>query len=76
LIYVDLKEIKDLPQNIAPTAVEIQGELPAMIFSDPDSDKVLAAVKYGRDRIEWARNLREAKNKLKGAEAAPKDKAE
>ena len=76
LIYVDLKEIKAVPQNIAPTAVEVQGELPAMIFSDPDSDKVLAAVKYGRNRTEWDRNLREAKNKLQGAEAAPKEKVE
>ena len=76
LIYVDFKEIKDLPQNIAPTAVEVQKELPAMIFSDPDSDKVLVAVKYGQDRVEWDRNLREAKKKLLLAETAPKDKTE
>jgi len=74
LIYVDQKEIKQLPQSVAPSAVEIQGDIPAMLFVDPESDEVLASVKCEKEHAAWERNLREAKKKLKGEDPAQKGK--
>ncbi|TAN39213.1 MAG: hypothetical protein EPN23_00380 [Verrucomicrobia bacterium] len=69
-----MKEIKSFPESIAPAATEIQGKLPAMIFSNPETDEVLASIKFGGNRTDWAHDLREAKKKLKGEDAPPQGK--
>jgi len=72
LIYVDIKEVSHLPEQLAGAASGLRDAFPGMLFVNPESEEVITTVPFKKDQMEWEKDIREAKKKLSGDAPAKK----
>lgn len=70
LVYVDAKEIKQLPQNLHGAANDIRNQHPGMVIVDSDTEESVATVRHSAERADWENDLRDARHKIKGGDTA------
>lgn len=70
VVYVDAKELKQLPKNLSNSANDVRGRYPGMIVVNSDTEEPLASIRYSAERNEWEEAIREARRKIRGGETA------